>query len=230
MKESLNIVITGARSGIGLRLTQLMIDSGHHVAAGVRKPTEASDLKKINSDLLWVHELDVTSDESCDKFAKALKLNHVDILINNAGIYIQNDDRTTAQTSVQTLLTTFNTNCAGPLRVTAALLPLLKKSNASKIINITSKMGSIADNSSGGSTAYRVSKTALNMLTKSMALEFPETTVICIHPGWVKTAMGGSSAPLTVDQSAGGIIKLALSAGRDKSGQFLNYDGQKLPW
>jgi NAD(P)-dependent dehydrogenase (short-subunit alcohol dehydrogenase family) len=125
---------------------------------------------------------------------------------------------------------TFDTNVLGPLRMSQALLPHLRRASQPKLVNITSLMGSIADNSSGGSLAYRTSKAALNMVTKNFAREENGITVLCLHPGWVQTDMGGDRAPLTTKASAEGILDVVLKSGSGDTGKFFNYSGKELPW
>lgn len=116
------------------------------------------------------------------------------------------------------------------MRSAKAFLPLLKKSAHPIIANMTSQMGSIGDNGSGGSYAYRISKAALNMFTKTLAHELPSATVLSLHPGWVKTDMGGSGAPTETRDSAAGLLKVIKSASTKQSGHFLNFRGQEIEW
>ena len=114
--------------------------------------------------------------------------------------------------------------------VTQALLPCLERAAAPKVVNISSLMGSIEDNSSGGTYAYRMSKAALNMFTKTFAVDFPKIATLTMHPGWVKTDMGGANAPTEKTESVKGLLKVILASSLKNTGQFIDYEGDKLPW
>ena len=160
---------------------------------------------------------------------KELGVTAVDILINNAGVYLD-DDVAFESLDSKMILESFNTNSIGPIRVTQALLPLLKKARAPKVASVSSLMGSMADNKAGGAYAYRMSKAAVNMFTRSLAADEREMTVITLHPGWVKTDMGGDRAPLEPAKSAEGLWTVIESATPDDSGKFFNHAGRELPW
>ncbi len=222
-------LITGAGRGIGFELTRLSLKAGNEVYAVVRNPEKYPKLNELSQEYKALHILkgDVTSVENLKKIASTLST--VDVLINNAGVYL--DNSADFETLDMKLVTdTFEVNSIGPMKVAQAFLPLLLKSSGPKLINITSLMGSIEDNGSGGAYAYRMSKTALNMFTKSFANDFAKITAICVHPGWVQTDMGGASAPTTTLESATGILKLAARVGKKESGQFFDFEGDNLPW
>ena len=230
--QALNVVITGASRGIGLELTRQALARGHRLFVGCRNPGQASDLYQMRyryEGKLTIMELDVTSERSVKNFAEGLGSAAIDILINNAGVYLDRDARA-ATISPAAMQETFDTNVLGPLRVSQAVLPYLRRAASPKLVNITSLMGSIADNSSGGSLAYRSSKAALNMFTKNLAREEKGITVLSLHPGWVKTEMGGDNAPLTTQASAEGILDVVTRSGEADSGKFFNYSGKELPW
>jgi len=127
---------------------------------------------------------------------------------------------------------TLDVNATGALRVTVALLPHLRRGAAKKLVHVTSGMGSITDNTSGGYYAYRMSKAALNMMSRSLAVDLrPEgITSVVINPGWVQTDMGGASAPTPVDESVRGILRVIDGATLADSGEFLNWKGNRYPW
>jgi NAD(P)-dependent dehydrogenase (short-subunit alcohol dehydrogenase family) len=110
------------------------------------------------------------------------------------------------------------------------LMPLLRKSKKPIVANMSSMMGSIADNSSGGYYSYRISKTALNMFTKTLSIEQRQWVVVSLHPGWVKTAMGGAEAPLSPQESGQKLFKLIMDLQLEQSGRFYDYSGRELPW
>jgi NAD(P)-dependent dehydrogenase (short-subunit alcohol dehydrogenase family) len=229
------IVITGAARGIGLELVKQCLAREARVVAGVRTPEKAKDLRALadaNPGRLTLLPLDVSTDEGVEGFVSRLRsegLDRVDVLINNAGIYIDGD-ATLESLGTKTLIETLNTNSVGPMRVTRALLPLLRESKQARIATISSLMGSIADNSGGGSYAYRMSKAAVNMFVKTLSIEERDMIALTLHPGWVKTEMGGPRAPLAADKSAEGLITVIETATPGDSGKFFNHAGRELPW
>ena len=233
--KSLNVVITGASRGIGFELTRQSLERGANVIAGVRSPARASDLVNLKSsagDRLTILAVDVTSVESVESFAEGLKVNkidRVDVLINNAGDYLDDNDSLDTLSS-ETVIDTFNTNVFGTLRMTRAMLPFLRQSRQPKVVSISSLMGSIADNAGGGSFAYRMSKSAVNMFMKTLAVDEREILSLAMHPGWVKTEMGGERAPLSPEKSAEGILTVIETSTLGDSGKFFNHAGRELPW
>ena len=124
----------------------------------------------------------------------------------------------------------FRTNVIGPFVLCQKALPFLEQSSQPKIVQITGQMGSIADNSSGGSYAYRISKAALNMFNKSLSVDYPKIASIVVHPGWVKTVMGGPNSTMSIEMSVKGILKVIDDLTLAQSGKFLNSRGAELPW
>lgn len=225
-------VITGAGRGIGLELTKQALEAGDQVSALVRSPeksTGISELSKKFPKTLRVFPVDVLSDSSVQSFVRDLAGEGVDVLINNAGRYMDGNSGL-KDLDLQKVADTFAVNSIGPMRVTRALLPNLNKGKNPRVANITSLMGSIEDNESGGSYAYRMSKAALNMFNKSFAIDFPEVISMVIHPGWVKTDMGGAGAPTSPKESAEGIHKIISQATKKNSGHFFDFEGDELPW
>ena len=221
----MNVVITGASRGIGLELTRQALDKGDQVLAAARDPKSSkglTELEKKYSGKLKLLAVDVSSDGAAEQIAEATGPS-VDVLINNAGIYLKND-------SAQDFAKSFQVNSVAPLFVTKALLPKLRKFAAPRVVQITSLMGSIDDNGSGGSYAYRASKAALNMLNKCLAIENPWLTTIVMHPGWVKTDMGGSAAPTETEASVAGIWRVTRELKNSDSGKFFDFRGKNLPW
>ncbi|HVK62108.1 MAG TPA: SDR family oxidoreductase [Bdellovibrionales bacterium] len=228
------VVISGASRGIGLELVHQYVLQGCKVFAGVRNPAKArelEDFEKSSRGLLKVFALDVADDKSVTEFAKAVghETGSVDLLINNAGIYLDGD-LTIDNIDSKTLIDTLNTNSVGPLRLTQALLPLLVKAENPKVATLSSLMGSIGDNTSGGSYAYRMSKSAVNMFVRTLAIEERDLIAIALHPGWVQTEMGGERAPLPISKSVEGLLTVIASASRADSGKFFNHAGRELPW
>lgn len=223
----MRIIITGASRGIGLELALQAIEAGHHVLAVVRNPNQCPDLLQIQKkfgSLLEITKADIAQESAANRIAQAIeKWPLVDILINNAGIYAETE-------TTEDFIESFRVNSIAPLLITRALQSQLKKSKQPKAIQITSLMGSISDNTSGGSYAYRASKAALNMINKSLSVDEKWLISAVIHPGWVQTQMGGPEAPTPVQESARGIWKVIEELKKSDSGHFFDYEGNQLPW
>jgi len=224
-------LITGAGRGIGLALCKELLSRGEAVIGACRNPDGARDLWELASDYkarFRTMELDVADSESLERFETEFSGESVDVLINNAGVLVgANSLRTVLK---EDLMKSFAVNTLGPLQTTRALLPALLRSASPKLAHITSRMGSIADNTSGGHYAYRMSKAALNMMHSCIAKEFPQIVSLTLHPGWVQTQMGGSGAPLSAYDSAKGLVDVIQRATITDSGKFLDYKGDLLPW
>lgn len=221
------VLITGANRGIGLELARQYGAAGWHVIATARRPEAATELQETGADVL---QLDVTDQASVDSLARELAGRPIDILINNAGV--QSLMWTLAEIEISEFERLLAVNTIGPVRVSRALLPNLRSGELRKIINVTSNLGSIADNTDGGFYGYRESKAALNMFTRSMAAELDREGFICIvlHPGWVKTDMGGTSAPLNVQDSVLGMRKVIEDLGSADNGTFWTHAGEQMAW
>jgi NAD(P)-dependent dehydrogenase (short-subunit alcohol dehydrogenase family) len=227
------LVVTGANRGLGLGLASAYAARGDDVWATARAPGVARELQalaKQSGGRVHVHALDVRDDAQVSAFAAAVGDASVDILINNAGV------AGTWSTSLATFdaaeaLRCFDTNALGAIRVTRALLPNLRAARG-KIVNMTSLMGSIADNGSGRGYAYRMSKTALNMATRNIAHEVKGFggVAVALHPGWVKTEMGGEGAPEEIADATARITKLIERLKPDDGGRFWHAKGNELPW
>lgn len=221
----MDILITGASRGIGLELCRQLVKRGHRVVGTVRKPADAEAVRQAGA---GVEILDVRSDTDVTALAERRANAPLDVLINNAGVgsWTRFED-----TSTQELLDVYDINAVGPLRVSRAFLPALKRSTG-RIFHVTSRMGSIGDHPSGGAYAYRMSKAALNMFSANLAAELrgAGVTSVVLHPGWVKTDMGGAGATLTVEESAGALADLVERTGFESTGKFLSWDGREIPW
>lgn len=229
-----NIVITGANRGIGLRLVQSYIEKGHRVFAACRSPETATELATLAESFdgrLSVHPLDVTNEQQITAFAAVLKDTPVDVLINNAGVYAHKG-LGFGQLDVADWLRCMHVNSIAPVMIAQALIDSIAASERRLIATVTSKMGSIADNTSGGSYAYRSSKTALNSAMKSLAIDLHDRgiSVIVLHPGWVRTDMGGPQGQITVDESVTQLRRIIDRSGPAQSGKFFDRDGSEIPW
>jgi NAD(P)-dependent dehydrogenase (short-subunit alcohol dehydrogenase family) len=220
-------VITGANRGIGLELARQLTGRGDHVIATARRGAEVADLLDIGA---RIEALDVSDDASVTAFAQRMSGDPVDVLINNAGTAPL--ARQLADLDFEVMLATFSTNAIGPIRLAQALMPNLKAGRRRVIVNLSTEMASIAGNRSGGYYSYRASKAALNMLTKTLAVELTGKGFSCVavNPGWVKTRMGGPHAPLPVEDSVTALVKLIDRLTVKDSGNFLSYDGSALAW
>jgi NAD(P)-dependent dehydrogenase (short-subunit alcohol dehydrogenase family) len=218
-----NAIVTGANRGIGLQLCRALKDRGYAITALCRRPSDA--LVDLGID---IHEnYDVTDDESIDAFARTVESGTVDLLINNAGIL---EGTTLEDLDVESVRRQFEVNALGPLRVTRSLLPAFKE--GAKIALVTSRMGSIADNDSGGSYGYRMSKAALNAAGMSLArdLHARGISVAILHPGYVKTDMTGQSGLIDTDESVAGLLQRIDELNLNNTGTFWHSNGEILPW
>lgn len=216
----MNVVITGTSRGIGFELTRAAVGRGDRVLAIARNTSRAKDLGPG----VEVLDLDLTSPDVGARIAGALEgWSAVDVLINNGGVYRQG-------TSTEDFLYSFHVNSVAPFVVTEAVRPWLKKAAAPKAVHITSKMGSIEDNTGGGAYAYCASKTALNMINRSLSVDHEWLTSVVIHPGWVQTDMGGHQAPTPVTESATGIWSVIARLKKGDSGEFFDFRGETIPW
>ncbi|MDH5556096.1 MAG: SDR family oxidoreductase [Alphaproteobacteria bacterium] len=218
------VLITGASRGIGGEFARQYAADGWRVIATCRNPDSYDGAGEV-------HALDVADADSVGALGKAMAGEKIDLLINNAGIYGPRNlpfDALDYDAWEQVL----RINLMGPMRVAAALAGPVMSSQKKKMVFISSKVGSISDNTSGGSYIYRSSKTALNIAVKSLSLDISEKGVICLllHPGWVQTDMGGASAPIDMTTSVSGMRAVIERAGAAESGRFFNYDGTSLPW
>jgi len=216
-------VVTGSNRGIGLEFCRQLKEAGYDVIALCRKASP--ELWNLGVEVF--EGVDVTESKSLDALIAQLPPRPIDLLINNAGILQRQtlDDFTTESAMRQ-----FEVNAVGPILVTKAFLPFLHA--GSKIAMTTSLMGSIGDNTSGGRYGYRMSKAALNIASKSVAIDLKEKgiAVIIMSPGSVKTAMTDFAGRITADESVKGMIEQIDRLTIDTTGQFAHYDGRKLPW
>ncbi|MCE2595818.1 SDR family oxidoreductase [Motilimonas cestriensis] len=217
------LVITGANRGIGLALAQLYHQQGWKVIGVCRQ--SSAELNAIASQV--ISHIDLTSDADVAAMAQQLQGQTIDLLINNAGLL---GDDVLGDIDFDSIRQQMEINAYAPLRVTQALLGNLK--SGSKIGNITSRMGSIADNDSGGRYGYRASKAALNAFGKSLAQDLkPKGIAVAqLHPGWVKTRMVNFGGLITPEQSAQGLFQLLQQLTLANTGGFWHTNGEDLPW
>ncbi len=221
------VVITGANRGLGLELARQLSEAGAIVIGTARKPDAAEELRALG---VRVEQLDVADAESVAAFADRLGEAKVDILLNNAGVFMQREKPSTVD--LETMARVLAVNTIGPLRVSQALLPALRRGDGKMIMNMSSGLGSITNNTNGAFADYRASKAALNMISRSQAAELKDEgfIVIVMSPGWVRTDMGGENAELSPAESVTGILRTLAGLELVNSGGYFNHDGSELPW
>jgi NAD(P)-dependent dehydrogenase (short-subunit alcohol dehydrogenase family) len=220
-------LVTGANRGIGLAFAQALVARGDRVIATARQPEKARELAKLS---LRLEHLDVANDNSIARLARSLSGESLEVLINNAGI--GDDGPPFEKLSMPDLERSFRVNAIGPAAVTRALLPNLRSGKRRTIVNLSSGLGSISDNDSGGWIAYRASKAALNQLTRTIAAELKRERFICIVicPGWVATDMGGPGATLSPEDSVAAMLKVTDRLSLKDTGRFLDHRGKDMAW
>ena len=227
------ILITGASRGIGLELANIFSDHNWNVLACCRHPDAAGDLKKLADARknLNTYALDVTDDDAITRLAAGLEGKPIDILFNNAGIFGPND-QPFGNTSSDEWLDVMRTNVIALMKIAESFVDNVASSQRKIIASMGSMMGSIADNGSGGYYIYRSSKTALNMVVKSLSIDLQSRgiTAVVFHPGWVKTDMGGPQAPTSPEESAAGLYRVLVNLTGKDNGRFLTFEGKELPW
>jgi NAD(P)-dependent dehydrogenase (short-subunit alcohol dehydrogenase family) len=232
MADTQCILITGANRGIGLALARELLSKGHSVVAACRHPGESQELKQlemIHHRAITLVQMDVTSDAAVDGASKMLgrECPALDILVNNAAIFPEEGNETLAEMNLQHFRDAFETNVVAVARVSRAFLPLLQKAKNPRIVNISSGVGSISLKEDFSYYAYATSKAALNMLTRAMAAELKprRICVVALSPGWVRTDMGGSNAPLSPEESARAITKTICALTMDDASSFVDRYG-----
>jgi NAD(P)-dependent dehydrogenase (short-subunit alcohol dehydrogenase family) len=236
MSSARTVLVTGAGQGLGLEWVRQEAAAGSTVIATARDPQASEGLEAAMRERpgrITVLKMDVADQASVDACVHDLTERHaaLDDLVNNAGTYGPRDDRCLGAdpADVDRVL---EVNTVGPYRVTRGFLPLLRRGRSPRILFITSRMGSISDSPSGAAYAYRMSKAALNMLGANLARDLREEGMLCLllHPGWARTRMGSTRAPVTVADSVAGMRKVADRAGLPNSGAFLDYTGALVPF
>ncbi|HEY8240176.1 MAG TPA: SDR family oxidoreductase [Kiritimatiellia bacterium] len=230
---SRTFLITGCSRGIGLELCDQLLEQGHRVIATARNLERADTLKALASaysEQCRMEVLDVTSEDSVQSLIERLGPDaYVDVLVNNAGVF-KHYETPLPQVNVLDLVDMYNVNTLGPLRVTRAMMPLLQASTRPIIVNISTGLASISDNTGGKAYAYRMSKAALNMFTKTVAMDYPRIICVAVDPGWVRTDMGGPDAPRSVDSAVRSLVHLIEDLKPDDSGMFLDTRGGETHW
>lgn len=233
--EATRFVVTGANRGLGLEFVRQLLARGDRVIAGCRNPGRAlplTELAAAHPGHLHTIPLDLAKERSIAGFAREAGMvrEACDVLINCAGMLVAGERF--GELTAQTFADSWQTNALGPLLLTQAFAPLLARGTRARVVNLSSELGSLAGTTHFHSPSYAMSKAALNMSTRLLAAEFAAqpVVVVSLHPGWVRTDMGGTHAPLDVDESVRGMLRVidALSA-RD-NGAFLDHRGETIAW
>ena len=222
-------LITGANKGIGLEFARQLKNKGYYIYGSCRNPEKANELNELADEIF---QLDVTNDNDIATLQKNLNHRPIDLLVNNAGITGQSGV-TIGNIDRENFINVFNVNCISVVKLSDALLPNIQASKEKNILVISSRMGSISDNDSGRSYAYRASKAALNCVMRSFAIDVKakEINVMLIHPGWVKTDMGGINALIDVQTSVAGMLKQAEKQFSQSHADVLHcFDGGLITW
>ena len=229
----MSILITGTNRGIGLEFVKHYLKNNEKVIATYRNKNSAKDLlelKNTTSNLSLV-ELDVSNPNSINEFASKITDQPIDTFINNAGVFGPRNNEF-GNFNAKEWLDVFNINTIAPLLITQKILKNLRLGKNKKLVFISSKVGSIEENTGGGMYIYRSSKTALNQVIKSLSIDFKDENFIAaaLHPGWVQTDMGGPNALIDTKTSVKGMAEVIDSLVLKNSGRFYNYDGSSIPW
>jgi NAD(P)-dependent dehydrogenase (short-subunit alcohol dehydrogenase family) len=229
-----NILITGANRGLGLEFCRQYGEQGWRVFACCRQPENAAELQTLAAQCkhLTIHALEVSNFQQIDQLAAQSGFEPLDALLCNAGVYGDKKDHGFGALDYDVWQESLRINTLAPVKLAEAFLPELLKAQHPRIVVISSLMGSMADNNSGGSILYRSSKAGLNAAMKSLAIDLhpQNVAVLILHPGWVQTDMGGSRAPTSPQESIAGMRSVIAEFTLQQSGSFLNYKGEQLPW
>lgn len=232
--ESRSVLVTGANRGLGLEFVRQYAQAGWKTYAACRSPKSAKELKALqdqHAGRITILSLDVTDAASVRTAAEKLRGEPIDLLLNNAGVGSPPAQKI-GSLDYAAWSQVFDANVLGPARVVEAFVDNVAKGRDKRIVTLTSRMGSIADNSSGGSYAYRSSKAGVNAVMKSFSIDLAPRGITCVvvHPGWVRTDMGGAGGKLAPAESVKSLRALIDGLSPMDSGKFFNVDGEVLPW
>ena len=234
LDEIMNVLITGANRGIGLEMVRYSMEQGWRVFACCRNPHNADklfNLAGLSNGKISVHIADMEELGTLQALSYELRNDPIDMLINNAGTY-GSDNNKFGNVDVQNWLQTFQVNTIAPLKMVEAFSAQLQMSKRKLVACMSSKMASMADNGSGNSYIYRSSKAALNAVVKSLSIDLKEQNIITValHPGWVKTDMGGAGAEITTGECVEQLFSHLSLLTIEDSGRFIDIDGSDIPW
>lgn len=236
------VLITGANRGLGLEFARQYAADGWRVVACARRPAEAtelSDLARESGGQVTIHELDVDEHWQVEALARQLQGLPIDVLVNNAGVMGRETfaekglaTQSFGRTDYEDWLRTLRINVLGPMKMAETLVENVAASEQKKIVTLTSVVGSVGQSSFGGLYAYRSSKSAANAVMKAMSVDLKKRGIIALpmHPGWVRTAIGGPRGELDVTTSVSGLRRVIAALTPADAGRFLQWDGRELPW
>jgi len=232
LKNQKTALVTGANKGIGFEVVRELARMDFRVFLGARNAKAgraATEKLSEVGDVAFI-EIDVSDADSIRRAVQKLEsqADHLDVLVNNAGILLD-EDKDALTITPEIFEKTLRTNTLGPWLVTRALVPLLKKSREPRIVNVSSGGGQLEDGADGWAPGYCVSKTALNGVTVQLAAALPKFAINSVCPGWVRTDMGGEGATRSVAEGAATIVWLATDAPHDLTGKFVK-DRKVIPW
>jgi len=225
------VLITGTSRGLGLEFTKQYAEAGWQVYAGCRSPERAlalQSLAKIHANITPI-ALDVMHFDEIDRAASELSAVPIDLLINNAGVY---PESRFGDVDYQDWERAFKINSMAPFKMIDTFLANIMNSQLKKVATLSSKMGSIDDNGSGGSYIYRSSKTAVNMVMKSLTIDLSnhDIAMVTLHPGWVQTDMGGPNGLISAQTSVSGLRDVIEQLSMETTGKFIAFDGKEIAW
>jgi len=228
------LLITGTNRGLGLEFVRQYSQAGWKVHACCRNSESAEALRRVHIDLpelVKIHTLDVSNFNAIEALANQLKNESIDVLLSNAGAY-GNHRQDITDMDFQNWSDVFCVNTMAAMKLAIAFIDQVAGSQSKKMAFMSSKMGSLADNGTGGLYTYRSTKAALNTIVKNLALDLEQMDikVIALHPGWAKTDMGGPNALITATESVSGMRKVIEELSMCTTGCFLDYSGNEVPW
>lgn len=229
-----SVLITGASRGIGLEFARQYSADGWRVFACCRNPEDAHPLAELvrEREHVSVHRMDVLSEDSVRAAAAEMKDISLDLLVNNAGIYGPRDRETLGRIDYEAWRAVLDTNVLGPTRVAEAFADRMAGERGAVLATLSSRLGSISENSAGGRYIYRSSKAAVNMVVKNLAIELGARgiVVVAFHPGWVRTDMGGPAAAVTPSDSVSGMRRVIAGLGPNDNAGFFDHEGSAITW
>ena len=229
-KPAYTVLVTGSNRGIGLEFVKQYAADGWNVIACCREPDSSPNLQALaGANNIEVVALDVGDFAQIDQVAHQLRARKIDVLINNAGIY---PESSLGDLDADAWAAAFKINCMAPIKMAQAFSAHIANSQWQKIATLSSKMGSVDDNTSGGSYIYRTSKSAINMAMKSLAIDLKPLgiSVVTLHPGWVQTDMGGANGLINTETSVKGLRQVIERLSLQNTGKFIAYNGTEIGW
>ena len=223
-----SVLVTGAGRGLGLEFARQYAADGWRVIATVRDVDKSKELGALGSKV-EIHRLDVTDLDAVAALGRELASDRIDVAIANAGVFLDRS-MTPSRIDEAAWVDTLRVNALAPLALAGAVLGPVERSEGKRLIAISSRLGSIGANDAGGQYAYRSSKAALNAAWRSLALDHRGVIAVVLHPGWVKTDMGGSGAPVERKDSVAGMRGVIAKLTPADSGRFFDFQGAELPW